>query len=132
MFRITMVSIAFLALTCTLASAQEKEQPRGKKVTGAVTKVDTASITVTRRGDSGVTEDTLKIVASTKVVMETAEDQILKGEGGRERKEPKTKDAKTSDLKTGQRVVVAASANNEAMTIRVLREPKARPKEGDR
>jgi hypothetical protein len=131
MFRLT-TCFAVLAFLAPFAAAQEKEKQRGQSVAGMLTKVDAISITIARRGDAGVKEDTFKLVATTKVLIETAEDDTVKGEGGRERKVPKTKEGKTADLKTGQRVQVTANASGEALTIRVLRAAKVRPKEGDR
>lgn len=127
------ISLLFLsAAVTTNMLAQEKEKPRVINATGIVSKVDAGSLTVVQRGDSGERSTTFVVGAQTKVLVQTNEDDVVKGEGGRERKTPKTKEGKSADLKVDQRVTVSYAEAGKADTILILRPTPPRKKEGER
>lgn len=110
-------------------AAEEKGQPRPQKLTGTLTKVEGAALTVVIRGDSGERSETFSTDASTKVLIETDQDETVKvkGEGGdRDVTRPKTAPVKLADLKIGQRVSVTHTADKKASEVMGLRPPKPR------
>jgi hypothetical protein len=112
--------------------AQEKGKPRTMNATGVVSKVAADSLTLVQRGDSGERSTTFVVGAQTKILVQTSEDEVVKGEGGRERKIPKTKEGKTADLKVDQRVTVSFADTGKADSILILRPAPARKNEGER
>lgn len=120
------------AAVTTNMLAQEKEKPRAMNATGVVSKVDAGSLTVVQRGDSGERSTTFVVGAQTKILVQTNEDDVVKGEGGRERKIPKTREGKTADLKVDQRVTVSFAEAGKADSILILRPTPPRKKEGER
>jgi len=130
-----MLGLGLLILSAAVPAdtvAQEKGKPRTMTVTGVVSKVAADSLTLVQRGDSGERSTTFAIGAQTKILVQTSEDEVVKGEGGRERKTPKTRDAKAADLKVDQRVTVSYAEAGKAASILVLRPTPARKNEGDR
>ncbi|MBA4065102.1 MAG: hypothetical protein C0501_15590 [Isosphaera sp.] len=125
MTRRTLLAVPAALLCAALAPAQEKDRPRPATTTGEVAKVDATSLTVTQRGDSGVKSTTFALDAKTKIVLETAEDETVKGEGGeRTVTRPKAKDGTAADLKAGQRVTVTHDADKKAAEVVVRRPAK--------
>jgi hypothetical protein len=123
------MSIGFIAAD---SFGEEKDKPRAKSVTGLVSKIDAAALTVTQRGDSGERMTTFAVGAATKIAVETNEDQVVKGGEGRERKVPKTKESKLGDVKVGDRVTVGFVEAGKADSILVLRPLPPRKKEGEK
>lgn len=132
MFRFSSTLLVVAAfVVATHSAAEEKGKPRPKTVTGSISKVDAASLAVTQRGDSGEKTSTFTLNDQTKVLVQTEEDDKLKGEGGRERLVPKTREGKVGDLKLQQRVTITYAEEGKADSILVLRALKAR-KEGEK
>ncbi len=126
-------AILMLSLTVMADSfGQEKGRPRMQNVTGIVSKVDATSLTVTQRGDGGDRSTTFTVDAKTKILVQTKDDVITKGEGGRERKTPKTAEGKIGDVKVDQRVAVGFVEAGKAASILVLRPTPPRKGEGER
>ncbi len=111
---------------------QEKERPRAQSISGVVSKIDGSSLTITQRGDSGERSTVFAIGAQTKILIQTNEDNIVKGEGGRERKVPKTKEGKIGDVKADQRVTVGFAETGKADSVLILRATPPRKKEGEK
>lgn len=97
---------------------------------GSITKLDDKLITVSVGGDAGIRSETFPL-EGVKIFLETSEDMILKGEGGREIRRPKTAEGKLGDLKTGQMVTLQIRAD-KLITITVAREVKREKGEKDR
>lgn len=116
-------------VTLPQTPAQEKGKPRVMSATGVVSKVDASALTLLQRGDSGERSIQFALGAQTRVLVQTGEDEVVKGEGGRERKMPKTKEGKTVDLKFEQRVTVSYTEVGKADSVLVLR-PTPPRKEG--
>lgn len=112
-----MVIVSFVAYS----SGQEQGKPRPKSLTGVLSKFDGRSLTVTQRGDSGERMTTFAVGDQTKILRQTNEDVSVPGEGGRERKTPKTEAAKTADLKADQRVTVGFIEDGKADSVLILR-----------
>ncbi|MBM4071670.1 MAG: hypothetical protein FJ271_22475 [Planctomycetes bacterium] len=130
-----MLGIGLLFLSAAVTAdmlAQEKGKPRTMNATGVVSKVAADSLTLVQRGDSGERSTMFAIGAQTKILVQTSDDEVVKGEGGRERKTPKTKEGKAADLKVDQRVTVSYAEAGKADSILVLRPAPARKKEGER
>ncbi len=124
--------LAMLAVALTDTIGQEREKARPKSITGIVSKVDATSLTVTQRGDGGDRSTTFAVGDKTKVTVQTNEDQAVKGEGGGERKIPKTREGKLADVKADSRVTVTFAEAGKADSILVLRPTPPRKKEGER
>jgi hypothetical protein len=97
-----------------------------------VSKIDAGALTVTQRGESGERMTTFTIGAATKILVQTNEDQVVKGGEGGERKIPKTREGKVGDVKVGERVTVGFIETGKADSIMVLRPTPPRKKEGER
>jgi hypothetical protein len=113
--------------------AEEGGNKKPQSVAGTVSKVDGSSLTVTRKGDGGEKSTDFTLGSSAKVLVQTNEDNEVKGEGGKVRSIPKTADGKVGDLKVGQNVIVAFTEPGKAETVTVLRAPAPRKGgEGDK
>ena len=132
MKRFQFALLAVVIALGTHGSAQEKGKARSQMVTGVASKVDANSLTLTQRGDSGERMTSFAITPQTKVLVETSEDMVVKGEGGRERKIPKTREGKVAEVKVEQRITVAFTEAGKADSVRILRSLPARKKEGER
>jgi hypothetical protein len=131
--RFLLILAAFSGVLFVTAGAEEKERPRPQTFRGMLTKVEATSITVTSKGDSGERSEIIGLTNTTKIVLESKEDEKIKvkGEGGnREITRAKRVEGKLADLKVNQRVTVSV-LDKKAIEILVLREPQ-RKKEGDR
>ena len=124
--------LAMLAVVLTHTSGEEEGKPRPKSITGAVSKVDATSLTITQRGDSGDRSTTFAVGDKTKVLVQTSEDQSVKGGEGGERKTPKTREGKLADVKADSRVTVTFAEAGKAESILVLRPTPPRKKEGEK
>jgi Cu/Ag efflux protein CusF len=107
-----------------------KEGDGGSKlrtISGTLSAVEGSSLTITRKGDSGVTSDTVASGAATKFYAETDENEIVKGEGGKEGSRPKLAEATAASLKVGQRVTAAVGTDGTAVKVLIHRPapPKA-------
>jgi len=111
--------------------AEEKDRPRPRNLTGQVSKIDTGSLTVLQRGDSGERSTTFAISPQTKILVQTDEDEKIKGGEGGERTVPKTREGKIADVKVEQRVTVGFVDAGKADSVLVLRAPKPRKGESD-
>jgi hypothetical protein len=118
------------ALWLGRAHSEEKNTPRRQTCTGELTRVEGTTLTVTRRGDSGEKSDTFTLDTTTRVLIETDQDETIKTNEG-DRTRPKRAEAKLADLKTGQRVSVTYTTDNKAVEVVGLRPLKPRKKEGD-
>jgi hypothetical protein len=126
-----MLVLVVALLSCSMLTAEEKEKPRPKQWQGVLTKVESASITVTRRGDSGERTTEFMLGNSTTIEAETSDDEVIgKGEGGQDKTRPKRVKITASDLKTGRQVSVTYTQDGKADGILVLRERKKEGKEG--
>lgn len=127
------IGLLFLS-TAAMAEmlAQEKGKPRTMNATGVVSKMAANSLTLVQRGDSGERSTTFVVGAQTKILVQTSEDEVVKGEGGRERKIPKTKEGKAANLKVDQRVTVSYAEAGKADSILILRPALTRKNEGER
>jgi len=126
---------AILAILLALgghSAAQEKGKPRAQMITGVASKVDANSLTLIQRGDAGERMTTFALTPQSKVFVETSEDTVIKGEGGRERKIPKTREGKVADVKVEQRITVTFTEAGKADSIRILRPLAPRKNETDR
>ncbi len=130
-----MVAFVFVAMSIAVASnssGQEKGKPRTQSVSGLVSKVDAGTLTITQRGDGGDRSTVFAIGAQTKILIQTNEDNTVKGEGGSERKVPKTKEGKIADVKVDQRVTVGFTEAGKADSLLVLRPTPPRKKESEK
>lgn len=130
-----MISFAICAVSIAIATAsvgEEKGKPRAQSAIGVVSKIDGSSLTITQRGDSGERSTTFAIDAQTKILLQTNDDDIVKGEGGRERKVPKTKEGKIADVKVDQRVTIGFAKAGKADSVLVLRATPPRKMEGEK
>ncbi len=127
-FTLFVMSIAIAADSV----GQEKKKPRAQSASGVVSKIDGASLTITQRSDSGERSIIFAIGAQTKILIQTNEDNIVKGEGGNERKVPKTKEGKIADVKADQRVTVGFAEAGKADSVLVQRATPPRKKEGEK
>lgn len=127
-FALACITAAFVADS----SPEEKGKPRFKSVTGVVSKVQAGSLTITQRGDSGERQSDFSVGAQTKIAVESHEDTVTKGEGGSERKTPKTRDGTVADLKVDQRVTVRFTEVGKADSVLIMRPAPPRKKEGER
>ncbi len=121
----------FLAVSAMIAvSVQAKEgegAPKAMTMTGEVVKVEASALTLVAKKEGGAgQEKTFAINAGTKVLVQTDEDDIAKGEGGKEKRTPKTREGTMADVKVGQRVAVTYKEDNSATQVLVLRAPKPR------
>lgn len=131
--RIVLMSVAILLTVGLAARAEGEGKPRPKSLSGVVSKVDASSITIAQRGEGGERSTAFAIGAQTKILIQTDEDAIVKGEGGTERKIPKTKEAKITDLKADQRVTVTFVEVGKADSVLVQRPaPVRKGGEGDK
>ncbi len=131
MNRLGVMTVLIAALLCSSLLAEETERPRPKQLRGVLTAVESSSITVTQRGDSGERTTTYTFDTNTAIEAETGEDEVVgKGEGGQEVIRPKREKITASDLKTGRQVAVTYAQNGKADSILVLRERKKESKEG--
>lgn len=131
-FGVFVSAFAILSLVSTFnVSGQEKGRPQSKNLTGAVSKVDPTSLTVLQRGDSGDRTTLFAISPSTKILLQTNDDETAKAGEGRERKIPKTKEGASSDIKLNQRVTVSFTETGKADSILVLRPMAPRKNEGE-
>lgn len=108
----------------------EKPERPLKGFRGEVSKVDDKSITVVQRGDSGARSETFSLEGA-KILVETNEDVIIKGDGGREVARPKTVEGKLSDIKAGQIVTLSIKAD-KLTTVTVARQKKGEEKKGEK
>jgi hypothetical protein len=119
--------IVVLAVT-VLAVEADAKQNRRRKVFGEVTKVDAKAVTISLDGDKGPA--TFALDTKTGVMIETDEDEEIKGPDGRiTMRQPKQKRGTLADLKTGQRLSVVSYDQKTASHI-VVKRPKK--KEGDK
>jgi len=132
-----MYGFAICAMSIAIAAdsvGQEKGKPRTQNASGVVSKIDGTSLTITQSGgDKGGERSTVfAIGAQTKIILQTNDDDIVKGEGGKERKVPKTKEGKIADVKVDQRVTVGFVEMGKADSVLVLRATPPRKKEGQK
>lgn len=125
--------VAALALIATAEGAEEGKGTKPKSVTAPIEKIDGATVMLVRRGDSGESQVSTTLTTDTEIVVETDEDTTVAGEGGEQRKRPKTRAGAAAELKEGQRVSVAYKEDGSAVRILVLRPaPKRTGGEGDK
>ncbi len=132
MFGFALVAMSILVVADTVG--QEKGKPRAQSASGVVSKIDGTSLSITQSGgDKGGERSTVfAIGAQTKILIQTNEDNIVKGEGGNERKVPKTKEGNIADVKLDQRVTVGYAEAGKADSVLVLRPTPPRKKEGEK
>jgi len=130
MFGFALVAMSIVVVADTVG--QEKGKPRAQSASGVVSKIDGTSLTITQRGDSGERSTMFAIGAQTKILIQTNEDNIVKAEGGNDRKVPKTKEGKIADVKVDQRVAVGFAEAGKADSVLVLRASPPRKKEGEK
>lgn len=104
-----------------IAKARPAGEGRRQTVTGTVSKVDGKTITIFRRGDNEEKAWVITLDAATKVRVETNEDTVVKGDGGTERKVPRTKEGTAADIQVGKQVQVNVGEMNRASQVTVLR-----------
>jgi len=112
----------------------EEGKPRLHTVTGELSQIGRGQFTIVRRGDRGASSTTFAVDRQTQVLVQTNQYEVVgRGEGGREIKRPKLAAAKQTDVKTGRRVEVTATADGRATRIVFLRLPPPRTEgEGER
>jgi hypothetical protein len=123
---VSLLLVAALVWPCLAKDNAPKEKTT--KVSGKVTKMEGASLTITLRKAKGAAtaeEKTVETNTSTKVQVETAEDETKTNKQGKEVKHPKLADGALADVKVGKRVTVTVSADGKtAVSVLVHRERK--------
>ncbi|MEI6535682.1 MAG: FecR domain-containing protein, partial [Verrucomicrobiaceae bacterium] len=108
----------------------DKGDKGGRKhnVSGVIGSVDGGSVTLNMKGDGAAHSETIKITAATVISIQTDEDEMRAGEGGKEKRVPKTVVGTAGDLKVGMKATASVNSAGEAITITQMRAPK---KEGE-
>jgi len=123
--------LALVVATGAWAGEKEGKGPKLITVSGQLTKVEAAAITVSRKKEGQDVES--KIIAvdkDTKILIETDEKEVVPGEGGKVKEKAKVIEGTLADLKVGQRVTVACTEDgSEAVKIFV---PRAAPPKQDK
>ena len=114
-------------LVLSTGKAPREGEPGGKgrvrNFIGMISKMDGDKMTVTMRGENGERSDIFTITKETSILIETDQDETVKGEGG-DRKKIKIVEGKLPDLKVGQRVTVSTDQGVRTLTVVIMRMPK--------
>lgn len=131
------VVAAMLVIAPAAMAADGEKKVKMVTVTGELTKVEAAAITITitvavKKGEAKVAEEkTIPFDKDMKIMIESAENEPVPGEGDKIKEKAKIIEGSPNDLKVGKRVMVGFTEDGKAIKILVLREkPKGEGKEG--
>lgn len=102
-------------------ASPEGARAKSSNVTADIVKVGGNLVVLSYRNEKGEKTESYTLAPNAKITLQTAENDVVKGEGGNEKLIPRVKTGTAQDVKGGQRAVVSVTEDKKIMRLVVLR-----------